>query len=70
MGLLCTLYIVHLYYLISATVVKYGGTLKNRIQPLHILQKRAIRMCGQLEYIAHSKPAFFKFNALTIFDTN
>ena len=24
-------------------------------------------MRGQLEYIAHSKPAFFKFNALTIF---
>lgn len=46
----------------------WGNTYKNRIQPLYILQKRAIRICCQLEYRAHSKPAFFKCNALTIFD--
>ena len=49
----------------------WGNTYKNRIQPLYILQKCAIRMCGQLEYRAHSKPAFAKFNALicaTCFD--
>ena len=45
----------------------WGNTYKNRIQPLYTLQKHAIRMCGQLEYRAHSKPAFAKFNALTIF---
>ena len=44
----------------------WGNTYKNRIQPLYILQKRAIRMCDQLKYRAHSKPAFAKFNALTI----
>ena len=34
----------------------WGNIYKNRIQPLYIyiLQKRAIRMCGQLEYRAHS----------------
>ena len=35
---------------------------------MYTLQKHAKRMCGQLEYRAHSKPAFVKFNALTIFD--
>ena len=35
---------------------------------MYTLQKHAMRMCGQLEYRAHSKPAFVKFNALTIFD--
>ena len=45
-----------------------GDTYKNRIQSLYILQKRAIRICGQLEYRAHFKPAFVKFNALTIVD--
>ena len=46
----------------------WGNTYKNRIQPLHTLQKHAMRMCGQLEYRAHSKPAFMKCNALIIFD--
>ena len=45
-----------------------GNTYKNRIQPLYTLQKHAMRMCGQLEYRAHSKPGFVKSNALTIFD--
>ena len=56
---------------ISAIVAKYGGigpTHKTRVQPLYIIQKRAIRICNHLEYRSHTKPAFLKLNTLTIAD--
>ena len=45
-----------------------GNTYKTRIQPLSIIQKRAMRVCNHLEYRAHSKPAFLKLKTLTIAD--
>ena len=44
----------------------WGNTYKTRIQPLYIIQKRAIRICNHLEYRSHSKPAFFNLKTLTI----
>ena len=41
MGLLYTIYIVHLYYFISATVVKYGGTL-TKIEFSHCIYYRNV----------------------------
>ena len=64
MSLHCSLILSYITYCCEI----WGNTYKNRIQPLYTLQKHAMRMCGQLEYRAHSKPAFVKFNALTIFD--
>ena len=29
----------------------WGNTYKSRIQPLHIIQKRAIRICQKADYI-------------------
>ena len=46
----------------------WGNTYKTRIQPLYIIQKRAIRICNHLEYRSHSKPAFFNLKTLTIAD--
>ena len=39
-----------------------------RVQPLYIIQKRAIRICNHLEYRSNTKPAFLKLNTLTIAD--
>ena len=38
------------------------------IQPLFVIQKRAIRICNHLEYRSHTKPAFLKLKTLTIAD--
>ena len=46
----------------------WGNTYKTRVQPLYIIQKRAISICNHLEYRAHTKPAFLKLNTLTIAD--
>ena len=46
----------------------WGNTYKTRVQPLYIIQKRAIRICNHLEYRAHTIPAFLKLNTLTIAD--
>ena len=57
----CTLVLPHISEI-------WGNTYKTRIQPLSIIQKRAMRICNHLEYRAHSKPAFFKLKTLTIAD--
>ena len=62
----------HIVYFILLPYITYcceicGNTYKNRIRPLYTLQKHVMRMCGQLEYSSHSKPAFVKFSTLTIF---
>ena len=41
---------------------------QTRIQPLAVVQKRAIRICNHLEYKSNTKPAFLKLKTLTIAD--
>ena len=41
-----------------------------RLQPLLLLQKRAVRSITRSSYSAHSLPLFFKLKYLTIFDLN
>ena len=41
-----------------------------RLQPLLLLQKRAVRSITRSSYNAHSLPLFFKLKQLTIFDLN
>ena len=58
---------------LGVTIISYcceiwGNTYKTRIQPLYIIQKRAMRICNHLEYRSHSKLAFFKLKSLTIAD--
>ena len=60
----CTLVLPYISYCCEI----WGNTYKTRIQPLYIIQKRAIRICNHLEYRSHSKPAFFNLKTLTIAD--
>ena len=60
----CTLVLPYISYCCEIC----GNTYKTRIQPLYIIQKRAIRICNHLEYRSHSKPAFFNLKTLTIAD--
>ena len=39
-----------------------------RIQPLHIIQKRAIRICKKADYMSHSRPLFYQLKSLNIHD--
>ena len=60
----CTLVLPYISYCCEI----WGNTYKTNIQPLYIIQKRAIRICNHLEYRSHSKPAFFNLKTLTIAD--
>ena len=46
----------------------WGNTYKSRIQPLHIIQKRAIRICQKADYRSHSRPLFYQLKTLNIHD--
>ena len=56
---LCVIYCTLVLPYISYCCQIWGNTYKTRIQPLYIIQKRAIRICNHLENRSHSKPAFF-----------
>ena len=53
-NLYCTLILPYLNYCCEA----WGNTYKSRIQPLYIIQKKAIRICGNLGYRSHARPLF------------
>ena len=65
-----------LYSLYSTLVMPYlnycceiwGNTYKSRIQPLHIIQKRAIRICKKADYRSHSRPLFYQLKTVNIHD--
>ena len=38
----------------------WGNTYKSRVQPLHIIQKRAIRICQKADFRSHSRPLFYQ----------
>ena len=65
-----------LYSLYSTLVMPYlnycceiwGNTYKSRIQPLHIIQKRAIRICQKADYRSHSGPLFYQLQTLNVHD--
>ena len=46
----------------------WGNTYKSRIQPLHIIQKRAIRICQKADYRSHSRQLFYQLKTLNIHD--
>ena len=64
-SLYCTLVIPYLNYCCEV----WGNNYKTRIQSLFILQKRAIRMCLNTNYICHTKPLFYQLRSLNVFDT-
>ena len=46
----------------------WGNTYKSRIHPLHIIQKRGIRICQKADYRSHSRPLFYHLKTLNIHD--
>ena len=71
------MYINSAFYSLYSTLVMpylnyccdiWGNTYKCRIQPLHIIQKRAIRICQKADYRYHSRPLFYQLKTLNIHD--
>ena len=46
------------------------NTYPTKLQPLYLLQKRALRICSFSWRQAHTKELFVKFNVLTVFQLN
>ena len=69
-------YALYLYSLYSTLVMPYfnycceiwGNTYKCRIYPLHIIQKRAVRICQKADYRSHSRSLFYQLNTLNVHD--
>ena len=65
-----------LYSLYSTLVMPYlnycceiwGNTYKSRIQPMHIIQNRSIRICQRADYRSHSRPFFYQVKILNVHD--
>ena len=47
----------------------WGNNDKTRIQSLFIVQKRAIRICLNDDNKCHTKPLFYQFRSINVFDT-
>ena len=64
-----------LYSLYTTLIIPYmnyccefwGNNYKSRIQPLYMLQKKAIRICKHEGYLSHTRPIFFTFLTLCVF---
>ena len=63
-SLYCTLILSYLNYCFEI----WGNTYKSRIHPLYIMQKRAIRICGNSDYRAHTRPIFYQLKTLCLPD--
>ena len=63
-SLYCTLILSYLNYCCEI----WGNTYKSRIHPLYIMQKRAIRICGNSDYGAHTSPIFDQLKTLCLPD--
>ena len=46
----------------------WGGTYKIHLEPLFILQKRAVRILSNSDYLAHTSPLFFNSKTLKLDD--
>ena len=65
-----------LYSLYTTLIILYinyccefwGNNYKSRIQPLYMLQKKAIRICKHEGYLSHTRPIFYFVNTLCIYD--
>ena len=43
---------------------------KTKIDPIHLLQKKAIRICTGSQYLAHTNPLFNELKTLNVFHIN
>ena len=63
-----TLYYCFVYSYLYYCNIVWGGTFKIHIEPLHLLQKRAVRIMNNADYLAHSGPLFYNSCVLNIYD--
>ena len=56
----------HIMYCNSVWATAYPS----KLLKLYRLQKRALRICANADFLAPSKPLFYKFNALNVYDIN
>ena len=63
-SLYCTLILPYLNYCCEI----WGNTYKTRIRPLHIIQKRAVRICLKADYRSHTRPMFYQLKTLAVHD--
>ncbi len=63
--LLCSLVSPYLNYCIEV----WGNTYKCSLEPLFILQKRAIRIIHNASYIEHTNPLFIQLKIIKLYDT-
>ena len=61
-----TLFLSHVNYCNAV----WGNTYQTKLQPILTLQKRAIRICTNSSFRAHSKPLFLSLNCLNIYQLN
>ena len=48
--------------------ITWAGVGTTKLEPLHKLQKKALRICTNSHYQAHSRPLFFRLRTLNIYD--
>ena len=65
---LYSLYTTHVIPYMNYCCEFWGNNYKSRIQPLYMLQKKAIRICKHEGYLSHTRPNFYFFNTLCIYD--
>lgn len=79
-GILCKLRTIlperHLFMLYNSLILPYiqycnitwASVGISKIEPIHILQKKALRICTNSAYLAPSSPIFFRLKTLTVYD--
>ena len=65
---LLLLYNTFLYPYLNYCIIVWGNHNKTRMDLLHKLQKKALRICTGSHYLSHSAPIFKELNTLNIFD--
>ena len=63
-SLYCSLILPYLNYCCEI----WGNTYKSRVRPLHIIQKRAVRICLKADYRSHTRPMFYQLKTLAVQD--
>ena len=65
-NILNSLYYNFIYPYLYYGIIVWGNTYTTHLQPIRILQKRAIRVINKQQYLSHSNPLFIASNILKV----
>ena len=65
---LYNLYCTHILPYLNYCCEAWGNTYKSCIQPLYIIQKKAIGICGNVDYRSRTRPLFYHWKTLGLYD--